>query len=392
LGGTYNDNATSIFILLSILLLLIAADNVEPKKAKHEIITIIAGFIMGAGVGLKPTNTIYALSSAVALMFLFKARQNRIRYFLSYSIAGIVGWFAAAGFWCWELWTRYENPLFPFLNNIFQSEYIRPVAFTDKHLLPTHLWEYFIWPIIFSSNSGRVFEAAEKFVDLRFAIIYILFLVWGICVFRKSKTGNQHFNSQAIKFLGVFFALSFILWMITSSIYRYLITLELLVPIIFLVLLERIVQSNRSRILIGISVLIALYVIFRPSPLGRINWSAPYISIQSSRSLKIIDNAVVIMLGCAPMSYVIPFFPPTTRFIRPEGNLCLQNQNLFYQEIIRIIEKQKKSGKIYVLFDKKDWDYNLKKSLNRLGLDSRQLDCYKLIINKHDYLTLCQVW
>jgi hypothetical protein len=391
LGGTMNDNFISLFVLLTIFLILVAYDNFEQKKGKCRIIITVAGFIMGAGVGLKPTIAFYALSSVIALMILFRTWQNRIRYFLYYSIAGIVGGAMSAGFWWWELWTRYANPLFPFFNNIFHSPYIQASVFTDTRFLPVHLWEYFVWPVVFSLNSQRVAEL--KFTDIRFAIVYLLFLAWGICVLCKSTTGNKHFHSQTIKFLLLFFALSFILWMKTFSIYRYLISLELFVPIIFLALLERIVQSNRIRIAMVITVTIALYAVFHPLDWGRVSWSDPYIyiNIKNSESLKLTDKAVIVMLGQAPMAYVIPHFPSTTSFFRPEGNLNLRNEDPFFQKIKMIIEHQKKSGRIYVLFNKEDRRINLEESSVRLGLNLRYLDCFLLENNISDNLIMCRV-
>jgi hypothetical protein len=179
----------------------------------------------------------------------------------------------------------------------------------------------------------------------------------------------------------------------TFSIYRYLISLELFVPIIFLALLERIVQSNRIRIAMVISVTLALYAVFHPLDWGRVSWSDPYIyiNIKNSESLKLTDKAVIVMLGQAPMAYVIPHFPSTARFFRPEGNLNLRNEDPFFQKIKMIIEHQKKSGRIYVLFNKEDRRINLEESSGRLGLNLRYLDCFLLENNISDNLIMCRV-
>lgn len=389
LGGTMNDNLVSIFVSLAIFLILIAYKKCAQKKEQREtvLLIIMAGLIMGAGVGLKPTIAIYALSSAVALLVLFRTWQDRIPYFIYYSAAGIAGGVASSGFWWWRLWIEYGNPLLPFLNNIFQSKYIATLLFTDKTFLPVRIWEYFLWPIIFSLDSQRVSEV--KFVDIRFAVLFFIsVLTCGIWVVRKLKRENQHFESQTVKFLVIFFILSFILWMKSFSIYRYLISLELFAPIIFLALLERIVQSSKVRIYIIIAVTISLYALFSPLNLGRVSWSDPYINIKNSSSLKLLDNAVVVMLGFSPTAYVIPAFPSTARFIRPEGNLYLQNGNQFFQKIKTIIDREKKSGNLFILFDKYDPNVNLEMSSIRLGLDLHQIECSTIEIDRYEYLNL----
>jgi len=180
---------------------------------------------------------------------------------------------------------------------------------------------------------------------------------------------------KKMQFLGVFFVLSFILWMKAFSIYRYLIPLELLSPIIFLALLERIVQSNRMRIAIAISIIIAIYVTFHPLDWGRGPWSDPYIKVTSApRELP--DNAVIVMLGLESTAYVIPLFPSTTRFIRPEGNLDLQNHHQFFQDIKKIIEDNKESKKLFLLFNEQDQEVNLERSSKQLGFNLRPVDCF----------------
>jgi hypothetical protein len=394
LGGTMNDNVTSIFVLLAIFFILIAYDHFEQKKAAGRIslFLLMAGFIMGIGVGLKPTIAPYALSSALALMVVFPTWKHRIRYFLCYSSAGIVGGIVSAGFWWWEMWTHYANPLFPYFNNIFQSPYIQASVFTDTRFFPHHLWEYVVWPLLFSWNSQRVTELS--FSDIRFAIVFIAYLIWGICVlFRSKKPQQQHFHHPQIMFLIVFFALSFILWVITFSYYRYLVSLELLLPIILFALLERIISTNRIRMTVAIllTIVICLVFIIRPLNWGRVRWSDPYVNIKTNESLERTDNAVMVMLGYSPMAYVIPYFPATTRFIRPEGNLGLCDEDLFFQKIKQVVEHQKASGKIFLLYDKRDPSVNLEASSSRLGLNLSQLKCSLFEMNQYDHLTICEV-
>ena len=392
LGSTMNDNLVTLFVLSAMLFLLVAYDRAEQKKPSRGIILYIVagGFIMGAGVGLKPTISVYSLSSAAALIVLFTTWQARARYFLCYSIAGILGAALTAGFWWWKLWTLYANPLLPYFNNIFRSPYVPGSLFADARFIPRCLWEYFVWPVVFSWNPQRVAELG--FSDIRFAIVFILFLAWGIHGLSKTEKRHQHFHPPAVRFLTLFFASSFILWMTVSSIYRYLITLELFVPIIFLALLERIVSSDPMRTAIVILVTAVAGLQFRPLDWGRASWNDPYVRIKTSANVIRTDNAVVVMLGDAPMAYVIPHFPATTRFVRPEGNLALRSETLFYQKIKNIVDRQKTTGKIFILFREADPSVNLEATSTRWGLDFRQLsECSFLEFLQTDRLTLCRV-
>jgi hypothetical protein len=110
LGNTMNDNLVSLFVLASVMLLLVASRR--PAGAQRTV--MLAGAIMGAGFGLKPTLLPYVLSSGIALIWLWPTSQTRRQALLAFAAAGAAGTVATAGAWSWQLWTAFGNPTFPY--------------------------------------------------------------------------------------------------------------------------------------------------------------------------------------------------------------------------------------------------------------------------------------
>jgi hypothetical protein len=98
------------------------------------------------------------------------------------------------------------------------------------------------------------------------------------------------------------------------------------------------------------------------------------------------------MLGYAPISYVIPHFPATVRFIRPDGNLLLQGDDRFLQTITQVVNDLRTSDKLFVLFHVEDIaNRNLEIGASKLGFDPARWKCYSLQTSLGDQLRLCQV-
>jgi hypothetical protein len=400
LGNTMNDNLVSLFAL-SAIVLLISVFALDKEEHISGLIKIaFAGLVMGLGVGIKPTIAILAISSAFAFCVLRTSWENRLKSFLVYGLMGIIGGVISTGFWWWKLWARFGNPVFPIFNHIFKSPYFSISPNNWLFFYPKSLWEYLTWPFIFSLDSYRVNQL--QFFDLRYALLYIVAIAWlVIYLFRKTtwvgqggiKSNNHNFDIKPSTFLLLFFLFSYILWIMTSSTYRLIITVELLVPLCFIIILERFVHSAKFRIILVIVAICLTFCYFKPFDWGRLGWGDSYFILDTAR-LDDSGNAIVIMLGNSPTSYVIPKFPPNYRFVRPEGNLfgnsiSNSNDSKFFADIKNLLNEN--YGTIYILYNKNEGNFDLEKSLANLELSSKLEDCFLLIINTPDELEFCRL-
>ena len=386
-GTTFNDNLVGIFIFTALLILILAS-----KSLHSSYLVALAGFVMGMGVGLKENVIIYAIGAGIALPILFNDWHARVKVLLLFGICGIVGVAATTAVWSWRLWITFGNPILPFYNNVFHSPYVLIANYIDTRFLPRSILEYVFWPFIFTTNTFRVSEI--KFSDVRFTVLYALVLSAGIKLLLNMMRGklrplartNGIFGVQQGAFLFIFFLFSFILWMKMFSIYRYIIVLELLVPICAAIVLERIVSSGWVRMAMGIVLVILVVIKYSPLSWGRGGWSDPYLFVDTS-SLDRNEKSVVIMLGYSPISYAIPFFPTGMRFVRPEGNLDLNGQTQFIKEIQDLLNGSLDQN-FFVLYDLAE-KVNPVESISKLGINGKMGECYSLQANIPDKLDLC---
>lgn len=393
IGATMNDNVISLFVLSS-LYLIVCSHNISnhlTNRRRARFFIALSGLVIGVAVGLKPTASIYAVSLALSLPLLYTTWPDRFKYLIYFCLCGLLGGILSSGFWWLELWLNYLNPLFPYMNNIFKSPYINNVNFTDKRFLPQYWYEYLLWPVIFSINPLRVNEL--KFADIRFALLFIAYIIYAASrpIFHRHLPARLYFNNPLSNALVLFSLVSFILWMLLFSIYRYLLAIELLSPLLFLILLERIVYSANIRIFAIMISLISLLLVFRPFSWGRAQWSDPYVNISSDKPIEISCNSLVIMLGNAPMAYIIPQLTITNkniRFVRPEGNLCLNKTNQLWDDINQIVYKYKPTNDIYYIYETHDNSIRDGELLKCYGITTNNAEHILIAINGHHNLSL----
>jgi hypothetical protein len=355
-----------------------------------------SGLLLGAITGLKQTAACYAFGAVIALIIFSPPSSTRLRGLLVFAVGGIAGALATGGFWSLELYRLYGNPILPFLNNIFKSPYVSPWSWSVGRLgPPPTLWQYLVWPLLFTLDSQLVNQL--KFFDIRFGLLYVLVIVamvWFAVRFVRHRGARPLlpaavlFDGPAGNLLLVFFAGSFVAWMLVFPQYRYLIPLELLVPLCFLLILDRLLTNKRLLIAIASVCALATLATFRPFDWVRLPWSDPYISVKTD-GLPLRQNGLVVMLGNSPISYVIPSFPGNYRFVHPESSLIrLDDTYRFSAEIQQVLHSY--HGTIYLLYDAADPAIEVHESAQLLGLyDMRK--CSQLDTGTGDNLQLCIV-
>jgi len=395
LGNTMNDSLISLFVLSSLALLMAAHERMGSAPGSPILVRIAAaGLIIGLAAGLKPTAAVFAVGGAAALFIFNGSWLGRLRLFAMYSTAGVCGALLSAGFWWRQMYVRYGNPFLPYFNNIFRSPYVALDSWADTRFLPRHVWEYFVWPVLFSLDSYRVNQI--KFLDIRFALLYVLCILAVLAAgvrriqAARGKSPGVHsnlFRRRSGNVLFIFMVASFAVWMLSFSQYRYIVALELLVPLCLLLVLDRLIASRKLLLTIAaISAIVTLSVL-KPFNWGRLPWDDPYFSVRAP-GLHLSQDAVVVMLGWSPTAYVIPAFPPNYRFVRPEGNLNEGDAYGFFQEIKQLVQESKEA--IYILYDENDRHVDLAASSSRLGIEIDTQDCAALVLDTPDKLLMCR--
>jgi hypothetical protein len=302
-GTSFSDILTALPILAGCVLIL-SADG------SHHGRYVLAGLLIGAAVGLKLTNVVYALGAAAAVL----AASRPLLATLCLGLGGAIGAVVTGGAWSMMLWREMGNPIFPLFNAVFQSPELVPTNIMDWQFLPRGMLDGLAYPFYWLVGDNRSSE--YPFRDARFAVATVL-IVLGIG--RGLITRTDIFTRRDTQFL-LFFAVSYASWLAVFSIQRYAIVLELLcAPLIVLLIARgmagapgpaslRVSSVRMNAVMLTVALAIALWS--QPGDWFRRPWSNPY-NPSISKSL---EQPAAYLLLDKPLAYVAPLLPPQSRF------------------------------------------------------------------------------
>ncbi len=320
LGTNIGDSTTSVFVFAGLWIII----RQIKKKRTREIKPILgAGLLLGLGTGLKLTTALYSISLLVAINFIPGKLPDKIRNLSALIVSMASGFACTAGYWLVLMWMNFGNPLFPFFNSIFKSPYIESDRnFQDLRFLPKDIYQTLFYPFYFAQEQTLVAEV--KFRDIRVALAYIFILaLFGFLAYRwfskSSPSPNRIIEPEILFFLVSFYVTAYLLWLKLFSIYRYLIVIELLTPVLLVLIVAYIYPRKRPVMIISLSLFTLIMITVKPLDWWRTAWSDNYFGIDT-QWLKKYDEATIVFHSGDPTSYMVPYFPESTRFVRLKGN------------------------------------------------------------------------
>ena len=302
-GTSFSDILTALPILAGCILILSA-------DVSHHGRYVLAGLLIGAAVGLKLTNAVYALGAAAAVL----AASRPLLATLCLGVGGAVGTLATGGAWGLMLWREFGNPIFPLFNAVFQSRELTPMNIMDWQFLPRGMLDALAYPFYWLAGDNRSSE--YPFRDARFAVATVL-IVLGIG--RGLITRTEIFTRRDVQFLA-FFVVSYAAWLTLFSIQRYAVVLELLCAPLIVLLIARCMAATpgapsgrtsavpASSVMIAIALCVALWT--QPGDWFRRPWSNPY-NPSISKSL---EQPAIYFLLDKPLAYIAMLLPPQSQF------------------------------------------------------------------------------
>ena len=299
IGSFQNDNLASIFVLAFIFLQL--------KSPNDHRYFFAASLLLGAGFGLKLTTGIYFASAIITTVILEK---NKVKLLTTLVAGTLIGMLITSGYWMFLMWQQHGNPLFPFFDG-------STLTWRDTRFLPKTIWETLFYPFYFSFD-GRTSDS--PFIDFRFSILYLLFVIFAIqLLIKKIK------NIPLIQtWLFIFFIFSYIIWQYYFSIARYIAPLEMLAPLVIYLLIENMINNQVVRYATITAVLTGIIYSLIPIYGIRAPWYdktffnikfPPTIANTEKATVLIAYSAYALTLDPRPQSYLIPYFPKAWNFI-----------------------------------------------------------------------------
>ncbi len=358
LGTTFGDNLLSIPVLAAFLLAALAVDG-PPRFALRALFA--AGLLGGAAAGLKLTFAPFALGLAAASIAVGACRRSW-RAPLAVAIGGAGGALLAGGYWAWQMWSRFSNPIFPFANAAFPSSFDGTTALTPDGRWASERWvDVLVAPFeIAVGLTGRLQEV--PFRDVRYLIAVALIgaalavvprvvrIPWptalalrmrglrvsigtsgvrssrwrtfrrpsGVVIraaFRRAPSARRLLGrieiNRAVLVLVVGWLTAYVVWTRVFHYYRYFTAGEFLTPVVIVALLV-VLAPARLPVLWPLAALTML-VSSATGSWGRMPWRDQPLTLRYGVGAQPPGPAAVIVDGPG-LSYVLPFLPAGSRF------------------------------------------------------------------------------
>lgn len=315
LGNSMGDDAASLFVLGSLLLILRNWEKLLGDRRRVLLAVAASGLVVGLGAGLKLTNAPYALALCLGLLTLPLDWNRRLRFAVIFGVSVLFGLLITAGFWYWTMWSRFHNPLFPMFSSLFPNPLSRPIGVADASWLPKNLFETLFWPFIFSWDSHRVGQAhLRQFI---WALAYVLFWWWAICAVERRLRKEGGVTEPRALYLICTVAIGYLIWMLLFSIYRYLVPMELLAPLlVFLLLRELWPYATARRITAwALSLAVLGVVLGGVSTWGHEPWAQQAYAVDAPLVTQPDKTTVILMGHEAPLTWLAAYLPPRLSFV-----------------------------------------------------------------------------
>jgi hypothetical protein len=322
LGTTYGDYVGSLgtFVCLGLLAGNLRRLQSGPLSAV-AIPVILAGSALGGAIGLKQTSIFLALGIGSAMPILGCNWRRGLAITALFAIGGVIGLLVLGGPWMFVLWKNYQNPIFPFFNNIIGSSFAPHVEVRDIRYLPRDWLEALLYPFVFALDPGRVGDVPLE--DLRLPALYAAVPVGLAFLYlapRASINDTDIARRRYLTFLLLGLGVAIAAWILLFSYRRYALVLDMLAPLV-IALLARELPRPATRWIVGTIAILALVVTTRPITLGRWHWG-PLREHLIGVELPDMDVSgdMVLLVGWRPKAFVIPFFPTDVSFVRVSGD------------------------------------------------------------------------
>jgi hypothetical protein len=325
LGTTTNDLVNSIFVLGSLLGVLKVAERGGERAVWRGLAW--SGLAIGIAVGLKNTAAVFVPGLGL-IALIAAARRGAAGASIAFGAAAVLGFLGVAGHHLLTLWRDFGNPVFPFLNQIFQSPYYEPEPLRDARFLPRDFWQLMGYPFYWAkTNSYLVSE--PPFRDWRGAVAYVaiaagLLRLAASHVFKGARRDGAFAQTSGLGLVLIFVIVSYFSWELGFGIYRYALPLEMLTGVVTMGALIWLLEAGRTRVVVALALLTVVATTTVYLDWGRGSYGDRYVDV---RVPALPRNSVVLIATWDPVAYFIPFAEPTAQFLGINNNYLELSQN-----------------------------------------------------------------
>jgi hypothetical protein len=316
-GTHYYDNVMSLFVLTALAILVVKREALAHGPLKSAALwCALGGFLTGACFGLKLPEAPFAMGYAGALLAVGGDRKHLATRLAAGAVGGMAGFALFAVPWMWQMDVLTGNPLFPYFNDVFKSPLALAAPYRDMRFLPTSWWSAVAFPVLFSIDWRTADDL--PYLDIRVGLAYVLVIVALLVWMAGKRSKDPLAHPIAARIIFAFAATSYFFWLKIFAIYRYILALEMLAPLLIALAVGLLPVSRRLRLIAVGALFFAAMLFTRGAMLERAPLGDPYIDAD----LPIIAQpaaTMVLMTGDAPLGFIAPSLPPQVPVLRIDG-------------------------------------------------------------------------
>jgi hypothetical protein len=305
---------------------------------------------------------------------------------LAGGIAGVAAVALMSGYWWLVMYHVTGNPLFPYFNQYFDSPLALAASYRDLRFVPTTWLHRLLYPLLFTFDWRVADDLAYS--DIRVMLAYVLGLATIPVLIFSPRARGRLVDSTAAAPLFAFAVVSYVFWISIFAIYRYILVLEMLSPILITCAIGLWPLSRRTQLTV-LGVLGVLAMAFtRPGWLERAPVDDPYVQVKVP-PISNPNHTLILMAGEAPMGYLVRSLPHQIPVLRIDGWMITP------QDGSRLTASTKKrvnafKGDIYLVAE----EYEIGRAVEALedyGLAMRYPECQEIKANLGGPYKFCPV-
>jgi len=322
LGNTMGDNTTALLGLAAVLAVVSGWGRLAPWTPGAIRTGVAAGVLVGCAAGLKLTNAIYAVALAAALVSIPSTWPRRLQLIVVYGAGVVLGIALTGGYWFIEMWRSFGNPLFPQFGTLVPSPLATPVTVYDTAWGPRGIVEALLWPFVTALDSKRVGQL--NLHQVIWPLMYVLLAAWvAVRLVARARGDPIRPLEPRARFVLVFIVVGYLLWMAVFSIYRYLVTIEVLAPLVVFVLLAQLLRCEAAwRGSLWVLTAVTLVVLAGGvRTWGHESWHYRAFRADLPALLDPSRTTVVLLARDPPLAWLAPLFPRDVAFAGVGGGI-----------------------------------------------------------------------
>lgn len=240
---TYYVDLMSIPFFLEIITVML--DSKEKNNLTNYYVLLISGVL----VSLKISNAFLLIP--IAIIYILKNRKS-INY--KTFLIGILVFVIPFAVYLINNYIQTGNPVFPFYNSIFKSNYLPFENWIETYYGPKTILERLFWPIYVLDYPNRAFDTNTYYGRISFGYIISLIIILSI-IYRKVV---KHDKIKSYEYLSILYVVLCLVWSNFMMGYiRYALILEVLSGIVLALYIYKNINTKSIFMFIG-----ALYAIY----------------------------------------------------------------------------------------------------------------------------------